>query len=130
MLLMRDKRQALADWVRKERAKKKWSQADLAFEMEKARGVVNKIERANNDPTLETLSVLAKAFGYPLSVVLDVLGYDVDFAKGDPWVETMSYRVSGLPPDLRRIVEGLIDSLVKGEESSNNGKAKTKPARL
>src|SRR5687767_13360859 len=105
MLLMRDRRQILADWVRKERAKRGWSQSELADRMEKVRGVVNKLERANNDPTLETLAVLAKAFGYPLSIVLDVLGYDVKLADDDPWVEAMNYKTSLLPESQRSMVD-------------------------
>jgi len=113
MLLMRDKRQALADWVRKERTVRKWSQSDLADEMGKVRGVVNKIERGTNDPTLETLESLALAFNYPITIVLKVLGFKVDIAKGDPWIETMEHKLSQVPPPLRetanRVIDGLID---------------------
>jgi len=125
MLPMRDRRQILADWVRKERAKRGWSQSELADRMEKVRGVVNKLERANNDPTLETLAVLAKAFGYPLSIVLDVLGYDVKLADDDPWVEAMNYKTSLLPESQRSMVDVLIDSILEVEQRER--KTKTKP---
>lgn len=128
MLLMRDKRQVLADWVRAERTKEGWSQSDLADRMGKVRAMVNKIERAGTDPTLDTLAALAKAFGKPLKEVLNLLGYAVDasdIAPGDPWVDEMDYKVALLPLSFRSVVDKFIDSLLEGQE--DNRPAKTKP---
>jgi transcriptional regulator with XRE-family HTH domain len=118
MLLMRDKRQILADWVRTERMRedRNWSQTDLADRMGKVRAVVNKIESGSNDPTLDTLSSLAKAFGYPLTVVLDLLGYDVNMAKKDMWVEKMDHKMKLLPPSARKMAEKLLDALLAEEK--------------
>lgn len=113
MLLMRDKRQILADWVRTERERREWSQSDLADRMGKVRAVINKIESASNDPTLATLSLLAQAFGYPLTVVLNVIGYDVNLRNGDEWVEGMNHKIKLLPPSQRLIAERLLDALLE-----------------
>lgn len=128
MLLMRDKRQILADWVRKERTKEGWSQSDLADRMGKVRAMVNKIERAGTDPTLDTLAALAKAFGKPLKEILNLLGYTVDasdIAPGDPWIDEMEYKLTLLPQTQRSFVSVVINALVEGEE----GAAKAKPRK-
>lgn len=121
MLLMRDKKKLLADFTRNERTKRKWSQSDLADRMGKVRAVINKIESGSNEATLETLALLSKAFGYPLSVVLDVLGYDVNMQDKDQMTEGMSHKLSLLSPASRKMVDKVIDSFLE-EETENKKK--------
>ena len=116
MLLMRDKRQALADWIRSERLKKDWSQSDLADRMGKVRAVINKMESGSNDATLETLSSLAKAFGYPLTVVLNVIGYDVNLENNDQWLEGMNHKIGLLSPSRRPMAEKLLNALLEEDK--------------
>lgn len=112
MYLVRDKRQLLADFVRTERTNRNWSQADLADRMGKVRAVVNKIESGSNDPTLDTLSSLAKALGYPLTSILDMLGYDVGQTGADQWVEQMNHKIKMVPSTTRPIAEKMLDALI------------------
>lgn len=133
MLLMRDKRQVLADWVRQQRTKEGWSQSDLADRMGKVRAIVNKIESGSTDPTLDTLAALAKAFGKPLKEILNLLGYKVDasdIAPNDPWVEEMEFKLSHLSPSFRGVADSFIDALLEGEESKPvKTKVNHKPAK-
>jgi len=112
MYLVRDKRQLLADFVRSERTHRNWSQSDLADRMGKVRAVVNKIESGSNDPTLDTLSSLAKALGHPLTFILDMLGYDVGKQNNDEWVEEMNYKIKLVPNSTRPIAEKMLDALI------------------
>lgn len=113
-LIMRDKRRLLADWVRSERTRpdRNWSQTDLADRMGKVKSVVNKIESGSNEATLETLALLAKVFGYPVTVVLDLLGYDVNMGD-DQWVEGMNHKMGQLDPAKRPIAERLLNALLE-----------------
>lgn len=111
MYLVRDKRQILADFVRKERTDRNWTQSDLADRMGKVRAVVNKIESGSNDPTLDTLQDLAKALNYPLASILDMLGYDVGLKDKDKWVEEMNHKIRILPKALRPIAERMLSAL-------------------
>lgn len=113
MLPVRDKRQLLADWVRAERETRNWSQTDLAERMGKVRAVVNKIESASNDPTLDTLAALSKAFGYPVNTVLDVIGYEVNVKGDDVWVDQMNYKLSLIPSASRKVAEKMLDALIE-----------------
>ena len=120
MSLMRDKKKLLADFTREERIKRNWTQADLADRMGKVRAVINKIESGSNEATLETLALLSKAFGYPLSVVLDFLGYDVNMQHKDKLTEGMSHKLDLLSPAARKMVNKVIDSFL--EENSDDTK--------
>ena len=125
------KRDNLAAWVYAERAKRKWSQADLADRMGKVRAVVNKIENASNDPTLDTLEALANAFGYNIAVVLNVLGYDVGSQGEDPWVLEQLSKLDKINPILRPLAEKLISSVSESEQNQNTSlkEHKTTPAK-
>lgn len=116
MYLVRDKRQLLADFVRTQRTQRNWSQIDLADRMGKVRAVVNKIESGSNDPTLDTLSSLAKALEYPLASILDMLGYDVGQSGADQWVEEMNYKIKMVPNSTRPIAEKMLDALIADPE--------------
>src|SRR5689334_14138726 len=118
MLLMRDKRQILADGARTERTRedRNWSQTDLADRMGKVSVVAQKSECGRDDRTLDTRSSLAKAFGYPLTVVLDLLRYDVNMAEKDMWVEKMDHKMKLRPPSARKMAEKLLDAPLADEK--------------
>lgn len=122
MYLVRDKRQLLADFVRTQRTQRNWSQIDLADRMGKVRAVVNKIESGSNDPTLDTLSSLAKALEYPLASILDMLGYDVGQSGTDQWVEQMNYKIKMVPSSTRPIAEKMLDALIVEPEPAPKAK--------
>jgi transcriptional regulator with XRE-family HTH domain len=130
MYLVRDKRQILADFVRAERTRQKLSQTDLAGRMGKVRAVVNKIESGSNDPTLDTLQDLAKALNYPLTSILDMLGYDVGLQNNDEWVEEMNYKIKLLPKALRPIAEKMFAALYDGAEQPGEPAPKPKKTKV
>jgi putative transcriptional regulator len=51
------------------RAERKWSQADLAQQLEVSRQSVNAIETGKYDPSLPLAFKLAKLFGLPLEQI-------------------------------------------------------------
>lgn len=112
MLLVRNKREALAEWVRAERFKRNWSQVDLADRMNKAKSVINKIEAGSNEPSLETLDLLARAFGYPITEVLKILGYDIGDYK-DTWLQGMNHKINLIPEESRGTVEKLLEAFIE-----------------
>ncbi len=61
MLLVRDRKQILADWVRDERTKREWSQSDLADRIGKVRAVINKkVKRKLCSAGFEAWDILMK----------------------------------------------------------------------
>ena len=97
--------------------------------MGKVRAVVNKIESGSNDPTLDTLQDLAKALNYPLTSILDMLGYDVGLQNNDEWVEEMNYKIKLLPKALRPIAEKMFAALYDGAEQPAEPTPKPKKAK-
>jgi len=58
-------------WVRQEREKKNWSQADLARESGLYRSLINNIENGVSESSPKTLKALAHAFDYPLDLLYE-----------------------------------------------------------
>lgn len=60
-------------WVRQEREKRDWSQADLARESGLYRSIINNIENGVSQPKPETLSSLATALNYPPELLFEFM---------------------------------------------------------
>lgn len=70
-------RRAMALMIREERKKRGWSQARLAWEMEKSQALVSRLENPNYGRlTVESLLHVAAAFDLPLRI---------DFPSWDDW---------------------------------------------
>lgn len=62
-------------WVRQEREKLGWSQADLAKASGLYRSLINNIESGKSRSTPETLTALANALNYPPSLLFELADY-------------------------------------------------------
>ncbi len=53
------------------RAEKKWTQADLAAELQVSRQTVNAIEKGKFDPSLPLAFKIARLFGLPIETIFE-----------------------------------------------------------
>jgi transcriptional regulator with XRE-family HTH domain len=63
---------AIGERIREQRQRLKMSQEELANEAEVPLSQIGRIERGENNPTISTLYVLAKALGIDLKSLVDV----------------------------------------------------------
>jgi transcriptional regulator with XRE-family HTH domain len=114
-------------WLDSELKKRDWSKSDLSRKSGVSPSQISRLikgERGVRDETLYALALALKVA--PEKVFLIAIGqYDED--KRDQWVEDTSYKIKLVPSVLRGLVNGVIDSAIRGEE--NNGQAKPKPAK-
>ena len=61
-------------WVRSEREKRKWSQADLARESGLYRSLINNIEGGVSESAPKTLKALGNAFNYDADYMFELVG--------------------------------------------------------
>lgn len=89
-------------WVRQEREKKGWLQADLARESGLYRSIINNIETGKSRSSSDTLKALANALGYPPNLLFEFV--DLLPRQSD---------LSAIKRKLLSIAEGLPDSDVE-----------------
>lgn len=91
------------------RKKHKWSQADLAKQIDASREIIGKYERGENLPSIEMTLKMAKAF----SVTIDYLIGDGEFASFDKDTVDRITSIQQLDQKTRSILFNLIDTYIQ-----------------
>ena len=104
-------------WLQSELEKREWSQSDLSKQSGLHRAIISKIILGASKPMPETLLAIAKALKVPAKNVFAAAGQFPSDPDDDPWIDEMTYKLNQLDPDLRKIAEGLINSLSEEPKS-------------
>jgi len=91
------------------RKEKKWSQSDLAQEINASREIIGKYERNENLPSIEMTLKMAKAFG----VTVDFLLGESDFASYDKETISRIRNIQKMDNDTRGILFNVIDTYIQ-----------------
>lgn len=101
-----------ATWIKTELRKRGWTQADLSHHSEVSRSQITRIMQGERGAGVDSLIGIARAFKMPPEIVfLEYIGRPMK--PDERWVQEMVHKIETLPPNLRPIVEGLIESVAK-----------------
>ena len=103
-----------SDWLTIELAQRDISPAKLARLTKKDQGVISRILSGERQPSVTTLKAIAHALNKTAKAVFEAAGL-LPPSGEDTWVEEMAHKLASLPPNLRRVASGLIDSLLRDE---------------
>jgi transcriptional regulator with XRE-family HTH domain len=117
---------SFSEWLLRALENKGWSQADLARAANVSRSAISEIISGQRQIGKRTATSLAEALKIPPEQVFRAAGI-LPPENGDPWADEMSHKLSQLSPALRAVAEGLINSMVEGEEAEKKRRAKPKP---
>jgi transcriptional regulator with XRE-family HTH domain len=84
-------------WVKQEREKKNWSQADLARESGLYRSIINNIENGVSNSSPTTLKALARAFNYPPDLLFEFVNLLPAKPEPSPIKRALLHISEGLP---------------------------------
>ena len=91
------------------RKEKKWSQSDLAKQIDASREFIGKYERGENLPSIEMTLKMAKAFG----VTVDYLLGEGEYASFDKETVDRITSIQNLDQSTRSILFNLIDTYIQ-----------------
>jgi transcriptional regulator with XRE-family HTH domain len=114
-----------AEWLEHQLDEQEISQAELARRAGVTRAAINGILTGARGPGVDLCNGIARALKLPPEAVYRAAGIPLSDTKEDPWVKEMDHKFKLLPPDLRRVVERFVDSMLAGEES-DQAKAKAR----
>lgn len=113
---------SIAARVRELRLAKGWSQEQLAEEVNLSRDAISRIERGERSPRLETLSVIGKAVGMPLSQILD-------FGEPPPRHRASDERLRSLERSFDQLEPWLADAVMTAIRVIAQAQARSTPRR-
>lgn len=96
-------------WVREERNKHEWSQADLARESGLYRSLINNIENGVSESAPKTLTALGHAFGYSVEYMFEMVGLLPPKPELSPIKRKLSHLAEGLPDSDVEIAIALLE---------------------
>ena len=92
------------------------SQSDLARATGLTRQAISYyLGEKSKRPDDDALQAISRVFKLPPEQVYRAAGLLPPKPESDPWVEEMAHKLASLPPNLRRVATGLIDSLLRDE---------------
>ena len=91
------------------RKAKKWSQSDLAKQIEASREIIGKYERNENLPSIEMVLKLSKAFG----VTIDYLIGNGEYASYDKETVERINNIQKMDSDTKDVLFNVIDTYIQ-----------------
>lgn len=99
----------ISDKISTLRKERKWSQTELAKQIDASREIIGKYERGENLPSIEMALKMAKAFG----VTVDYLIGEGEYASFDKDTVDRITNIQNLDQSTRSILFNLIDTYIQ-----------------
>lgn len=96
-------------FIRQEREKKNWSQADLARESGLYRSLINNIENGVSNPSPATLRSLANALNYPARLFFEFMNLLPVESELSPIKRALLHAADGLPESDVKLALSLLE---------------------
>ena len=109
--LRRLSREKLAKWLARRREQAELTQQQLADRVGCEKANISKIETARSTPPLDTLALICKHVGAPLTEPLTEMGYLKPHPQPEPHVLRLIHYYQGLPPIEQKLAEELVKTL-------------------
>jgi XRE family transcriptional regulator, regulator of sulfur utilization len=120
---------AVAARIRELRLAKGWSQEELAEEAELSRDAIARIERGARAPRLDTLDMIAEAFGISLPVILSFEQPLPRRTARDDSMRSLERALNHLEPWLAKALIHAVRLVAQAQVRAKRGKPRAAPRR-
>lgn len=117
--------QSFINWLQKNMKAQGIFPADVARRGKISEGALSKILNGDRRPSADTIAAIADSLGVSRAEAFFAAGYIERLGNNSPAVDELALRIEKLPPDQKKLVDALIDTILIQQEGKHTQRTRS-----